>query len=71
MSERQITITVDATPDGAAALFGAYVGLMKRLFPEDDTKWRALRNAAEIVRWQDDPKFQVAIQSAVYRARKD
>ena len=71
MTTRQVTVTVDATPDGADALFGAYVGLMNRLFPDDDTKWRALHNAAEIVRWKDDPEFQVAIQSAVYRARKD
>ena len=70
MTARQVTVTVDATPDGADVLFGAYVGMMKRMFPDDDTKWRALRNAAEIIRWKDDPEFQVAIQSAVYRARK-
>jgi hypothetical protein len=65
-----ITVTVDDTPDGAGVLFGAYVGMMNRLCPDDDTKRRALRNAAEIVRWQDDPDFQKAIQSAVYKARK-
>jgi len=70
MPENQLTITVDATHDGADALFGAYVGLVKRLFPDDDTKWRALRNAAEIVRRKDDHEFQVAIQSAVYRGMK-